>query len=51
MTDRQSVFRSAAFVAFSAAVAGVIVEALLLLMLHVPSAGSCSRSTGTSTGR
>jgi len=36
MTDRQSLLRSAAFVAFNAAVAGVIVEALLLLMLHVP---------------
>jgi lysophospholipase L1-like esterase len=36
MTDRPTLFRSVAFVAFSTAVAGVIVEALLLLMLHVP---------------
>src|SRR4249920_1156753 len=36
MIDRPTVFRSVAFVAFSAAVAGVIVEALLLVMLHVP---------------
>ncbi|MEP7307129.1 MAG: hypothetical protein ABJA98_16575 [Acidobacteriota bacterium] len=36
MTDRPTVLRSVAFVAFSAAVAGVIVEALLVLMLHVP---------------
>ena len=36
MTDRRTVVGSVAFVAFSAAVAGVIVEGLLLLMLHVP---------------
>jgi lysophospholipase L1-like esterase len=36
MTDRRTFFSSVAFVAFSAAVAAIIVEALLLTMLHVP---------------
>lgn len=36
MTRHRAILKSLAFVAFTAVVAGVIVEGLLLLMLHVP---------------